>query len=304
MAGVITTGSFAKDLFPLVGQWYGNAYPEYKPEFSQIFEMGTSKGKYVEEVGFVGTGLAAVKAEGAGIAYDSMEQGYITRYTNVTYGLGFIITREAYEDAQWDTGAKQKAAQLKWSQRQTKEYVHAMILNRAFSGSYVYADGVELCATNHPNKSGGTWANELATAADLSVASLEQGCIDVGGFTNDRGGKIGILTQKLVIPWALEFEAERILKSTLESGTAYNDINAVRSLGKFPGGVIINHFLTDTDAWFILTNCPNGLKSFQRRAPEFATENDFDNENARFKYTERYSCGATDPRGIYGSPGA
>jgi len=301
--GVITTGSFAKDLFPLVGKWYGDAYPEYKPEYTQVFEMGTSKGKYVEEVGFVGTGLAPIKAEGMGIAYDSMEQGYITRYTNVTYGLGFIITREAYDDAIWDGQAKNKAAQLKWSQRHTKETVHANIFNRAFSGSYVYGDGVEMCATNHPNKSGGTWANELATAADLSEASLEQACIDIGAFTNDRGGLIGVQAMKLIIPPALEFEAARILKSIQQSGGANNDINAIRVLGKFPGGVVVIHRLTDADAWFIQTDCPNGLKSFTRRAPEFNTENDFDTENARFKYTERYVCGMTDPRGIFGSPG-
>jgi hypothetical protein len=302
--GAITTGSFAKDLYPGVKTWYGAAYDEHKPVYTQIFKQETSTRKYEEEVGFVGTGLAVVKDEEGGISYDTMSQGYIKRYTHVTYGLGFKITREAYEDAIWDKEAKQKARALAFSMRQTPEHVHANILNRAFNSSYTGADAKELCATDHPNISGGTWANELTTAADISELALEQACIDVYAITNDRGLLIALLSQTLIIPPALDFEATRIIKSQLQNDTANNAINAIRASGKFPGGVVVNPYLTDSDAWFIQTNAPDGLKTFTRRAQAFATENDFETEVAKFKATHRYSCGWTDPRGVFGSPGA
>lgn len=305
--GIITTSNFAKDLVPGVKTWFGQKYKEYPIEYLQIFEKVNSIRAFEEEVGVTGFGLAAVKTEGDGIAYDDQEQGYISRYTHVTYGLGFIITREMYEDGIAVTVALRRASALAFSIRQTKEMVGANVLNRAFNSAYTMgpgSDGKELIATDHPNKSGGTWSNELATPADLSEAALEQAVIDVGNFKTDRGLTIAIMPQKLIIPTALEFDAFRILESIGQSGTANNDVNALRASKKFPQGVVVNHYLTDADAWFIGTNCPDGLKYMERRADAFGTENDFDTENAKFKATFRGSFGWSDPRCIYGSPGA
>ena len=305
--GIITTSNFAKDLVPGVKAWFGQKYKEYPIEYLEIFEKGTSMRAFEEEAGVTGFGLAQVKTEGAGVAYDEQEQGFVSRYTHVTYGLGFIITREMYEDGIAVTVALRRANALAFSIRQTKEIIGANVLNRAFTAAYTMganSDGKELCATDHPNKSGGTWRNELAIAADLSEAALEQACIDIAGFTTDRGLKIAIMPQKLIIPTALEFDAMRILESVGQSGTANNDINAIRASKKFPQGIKVNHYLTDSDAWFIATNCPDGLKYMERRADAFGTENDFDTENAKFKATFRGSFGWSDPRGIFGSPGA
>jgi len=305
--GIITTSNFAKDLVPGVKTWFGQKYKEYPIEYLDIFEKGNSTKAFEEEAGVTGFGLAAVKTEGGGIAYDEQEQGFVSRYTHVTYGLGFIITREMYEDGIAVTVALRRANALAFSIRQTKEIIGANILNRAFTSTYTMgtnSDGKELCATDHPNKSGGTWRNELATAADLSEAALEQACIDIAAFTTDRGLKIAIMPQKLIIPTALEFDAMRILESIGQSGSANNDINAIRASKKFPQGIAVNHYLTDSNAWFIKTNCPDGLKYMERRPDAFGTENDFDTENAKFKATFRGSFGWSDPRGIFGSPGA
>ena len=301
---VMQTGHFSKLLWHGINTVYGAAYKEHVPEYTEIFSFNRSDKAYEEDVGTTGFGLAPVKAEGSGISYDSQEQGYTHRYTNVTYGLGFIITRELYEDKQYALPMINRASALAFSMRQTKETVGANVLNRAFSDSYTGPDGVELCSTLHPNISGGTWANELSTGADLSEASLEQACIDIGKFTNDRGLKINVMPMSLIIPVDLEFEAYRILKSILQNDTANNAINAIRALNKFPEGIKVNHYLTDTDAWFIKTNCPNGLKYFERRADDFQNDSDFDTENAKFKATARYAFGWTDERGIFGSPGA
>lgn len=299
----ISTGSFAKALLPGIHKWVGLEYKDYMPEYSQIFEQNTSTKAFEEEVGVTGFGYAVVKTEGNNITYDDMEQGFITRYTHAVVALGFIITREMYEDNQYLQIGLRKTKGLTFSLKQTKETIHANILNRAFNNSYTYGDGKELCADDLPNKSGGTWRNELSTAADLSEASLEQACLDIGEFTNDRGMLIKVLPKLLIIPPELEFDAARILKSVQQSGTANNDINALRTLSKIPG-MAVNHYLTDADAWFIKTDCPDGLKTFQRRALEVNTENDWSTENAMFKATERYSAGCTDKRSIFGSPGA
>jgi hypothetical protein len=305
--GIITTSNFAKDLVPGVKTWFGQKYKEYPIEFLDIFEKGNSTKAFEEEAGVTGFGLAAVKTEGSGVAYDEQEQGFVSRYTHVTYGLGFIITREMYEDGIAVTVALRRASALAFSIRQTKEMIGANVLNRAFNSAYTMganSDGKELCATDHPNKSGGTWRNELSISADLSEAALEQACIDIGAFKTDRGLTIAIMPQKLIIPSALEFEAFRILESIGQSHTQTNAINALRASNKFPEGVKVNHYLTDADAWFIGTNCPDGLKYMERRADAFGTENDFDTENAKFKATFRGSFGWSDARGIFGSPGA
>jgi len=296
----ISTGSFAKALLPGIHKWVGLQYKDYMPEYSEIFEKNTSTKAFEEEVGVTGFGYAVVKTEGNNITYDDMEQGFVDRYTHAVVALGFMITREMYEDNQYVQIGLRKTKGLTFSLKQTKETIGANILNRAFNNAYTYGDGKELCATDHPNMSGGSWRNELTVGADLSEAALEQACIDIGEFTNDRGMLIKVMPKKLLIPPELEFDAARILKSVQQPGTANNDINALKSLSKIPS-MSINHYLTDADAWFILTDAPDGLKYFQRRKLEIGTENDFDTENARYKATERYSFGCTEKRAIFGS---
>jgi hypothetical protein len=300
---VINSGSFAKALWPGVNAWYGKAYDEYQVEYTSLFDKHTSSRAWEEDVGISSFGLAVQKGEGAPISYDSERQGFITRYQHVVYALGFVITREMMEDDQYDVVGQRKAQGLAFSMRQTKEVVGANVYNRAFSGSFTGGDGVAMIATNHPNIAGGTWSNRIATNADLSEASLEQACIDIAGFTNDRGLLIAVRPETLVIPRQLMFEAKRILHTDGRVGTDLNDMNALKTMGLIPK-VVTNHYLTDPDAWFIRTNVKHGLKYFERRADSFDMDNDFDTENAKFKATARYSFGWTDPRGIYGSEGA
>lgn len=300
--GVITTSSFAKALWPGVNAWYGKAYNDYSTEWDKLFEKNTSKKAYEEDVGTSGFGLAKIKAEGGAIEYDSERQGFTTRYNHVVYALGFVVTREMFEDDQYDVVGQRKAKGLARSMRQTKEIIGANIFNRAFNSSYVGGDGKEMVATDHPNVAGGTWSNELATASDLSEAALEQAAIDIYAFTDDRGLLIAAKPQKLVIASANQFEAMRILEAEGRTGTDSNDPNVLKTKGIIPS-VIVNHYFTDPDAWFLLTDVNDGLKYFERRADAFEMDNDFDSENAKFKSTARYSFGWSDARGVYGSPG-
>ena len=301
---VQTTSQWAKSLWPGINKWYGDAYNEYPVEWDKIFDKETSSRAYEEDVGVSGYGLLRVKPEGAAIEYDSARQGFTTRYNHVVYSLGFIITREIFDDDQYDVVGKRRAQALAFSVRQTKEIIGANVLNNAFSGSYTGGDGVALISNAHPNVSGGTWSNRPTTYADLSEASLEQAYIDIANFTDDRGLRIAVIPNKLIVPVTLTFEAERILKTARRVGTANNDINVINQMGMFPGGVHVNHYLTDTDAWFIKTNAKNGLKYFERRGDEFGMDNDWDTENAKFKASFRSSWGWTDPRGAYASQGA
>lgn len=300
---VMTTSSFAKALWPGVNVWYGRAYEQYPEEFPKLFETQKSSKAFEQDVGVSSFGLAVQKAEGAPISYDSERQGFTTTYTHAVYALGFIITREMMEDDQYDVIGKRKAEGLAFSMRQTKEVNGANVYNRAFSGSYLGGDGVALISASHPNIKGGTWSNQIGTASDLSEASLEQACIDIAGFTNDAGLLIAVRPETLVIPRQLIFEAKRILDTDGRVGTDNNDLNAIRTLGSIPK-IVTNHFLTDTDAWFIRTNVQNGMKHMERRADSFDMDNDWDTENAKFKATARYSFGWTDPRGLYASAGA
>lgn len=310
MVGVINTGSFAKALWPGVNTWYGDAYKQYDVEYSDLFDKFTSRKAFEEDVGGSYFGLASVKGEGAPVSYDSARQGFTSRYNHVVYALGFVITREIVEDDQYDVVGKLKAGSLAFSMRQTKEINGANVYNRAFNASFVGGDGATLIAsaggggsTSAPNIAGGTYTNGVATAVDLSEAALEQACIDIAAFTNDRGLKIAVRTEALIIPKELMFEAQRILKSQGRVGTNNNDLNALMVMGMVPK-IIVNHYLTDTDAWFIRTNVQNGLKYFERRADEFGMDEDFDTENAKYKATSRYSFGWSDRRQLYASPGA
>ncbi len=300
---LINTGSFAKALWPGVNKWYGKAYNDYATEYTQIFDVRKSNRNFEEDVGVSSFGLAIQKPEGSPIQYDSERQGFIQRYQHVTFALGFIVTREAMDDDVYDIVGQRKAQGLARSIRQTKEIFAANIYNRAFNGAYTYGDGVSMINAAHVNVKGGTYSNTLATAADLSEAAVEQAWIDIGGFTDDAGLLIAARPRKLIVPRQLEFEAERIFKSDRRVGTPNNDINALKSMGR-GFDVIVNHYLTDPDAWFMLTDVPNGPTFFERRPDEFAMENDFDTENAKFKATSRYSAGISDPRGIFASPGA
>ena len=301
--GVITSTSFAKALWPGVNAWYGKAYNEYATEWDKLgFEKNSSKKAYEEDVGLTSFGLAVQKPEGTAISYDSERQGFTSRYTHVVYGLGFIVTREIFEDDQYDVVGQRKAKGLARSMRMTKETVGANIYNRAFNSSYTGGDGVCMLSASHPNVTGGTWSNILATASDLSEAALEQATIDIENFRDDRGLLIAAKPKKLIVPRQLRFEAHRILKADGRTGTDLNDPNALKDMGLF-GDVTVNHFLTDSDAWFIVTDVNDGLKYFERRGDQFEMDNDFDTENAKFKATARYSFGWTDPRGIYGSQG-
>ena len=310
MSGVITSSSFAKLLWPGLNAVYGKAYNDYPEEWSKLFEKNTSDRAYEEDLGLSSFGLAAVKNEGAPISYDTERQGFTSRYNHVVYALGFIITREIYEDDQYGKVGAQKAKALARSLRQTKEIVGANVYNRAFNTSYVGGDGATLIASaggggssSHPNVAGGSFTNGVATAADLSEAALEQAVIDIAGFRDDRGLLIAAKPRKLVIPYQQQFEAARILGADGRVGTDLNDPNVLKDKGIF-SEVVVNHYLTDPDAWFVLTDVQDGLKYFERRADQFEMDNDFDTENAKFKASSRYSFGWTDPRGIYGSPGA
>lgn len=301
---IITSGNFSKALWPGINEWYGTAYDEFKPEWPDAFDKFTSRRAYEEDVGVSGFGLAPVKTEGGSVTYDVAMQGFITRYTNVTYGLGFIITREMVEDDQYDVIAEKKSKGLALSMRQTKENVGALVYNRAFNSAYTGGDGVSMINDAHPNVAGGTFSNQLSVATSLSEAAIEQAIIDIAGFTNDRGLRMSFMAECLLIPKELMFEAERILKSQYRVGTPNNDISALVEMGKIPGGYKVNHYFTSATAWFLRTNCPDGMKYFERRPDEFAEDNDFDTDNAKYKATGRYSFGWTDPRGIFGTAGA
>ena len=300
---VITTGNHPKALWPGVNKFWGTSYEKHPLECMEIFDVKSSSKAYEEDVETLSFGLAPAKAQGAGVSYDSHSQGPTTRYTHVVYGLGYIVTKEEIDDNLYEKVSRDRAASLAFSMRTTKETVSANVLNRAFNSSYTGGDEVELISTAHVTENG-TQSNHLTVAADLSEASLEDLIIQINQMKNSTGLAIAARAQKMIIPATLEFEAQRILGSALQSGTANNDTNALRSMGIMPQGFSVNHYLTDTDAWFIKTDVENGLTMFDRTKLAFTRDNDFDTENAKAKCIERYSVGWTDWRSIFASPGA
>ena len=299
----ITRGQLVKELEPGLNALFGLEYKNYENEHAEIFDTETSDRAFEEEVMLSGFGSAAVKAEGQGVTFDSANETFTARYTNETIALAFSITEEAIEDNLYDRLASRYTKALARSMANTKQTKAANVLNNAFSSSFAGGDGKELCATDHPIVAG-TFKNELSTAADLNETSLEQSLIDIAAFTDERGLKIAARGVKMIIPSALQFTAERLMKSAGRTGTADNDINAVVSKGMIPQGYTVNHYLTDTDAFFIKTDVPNGLKHFVRSPMKTAMEGDFTTGNVRYKARERYSFGFSDWRGIFGSPGA
>ena len=301
---VITTGNHPKALWPGVKAWWGMKYTEHDKEYPYLATEVDSTKAYEEDVQTTGFGLVPQKNQGDAIAYDTHQQGYVSRYTNVSYGMGYIVTMEEREDNQYEAVSRARTEGLAFSTNQTIETVMANVYNRAFNSSYTGGDGLEMISTAHTNTTGGTWSNELTTAADLSEAALEDLCIQIMQAENDRGLAIALRPNTLLVPPNEWFNANRILKSTLQSDSANNAINALRATNALPGGIRVNHYFTDTDAWFIRTMCPNGVKLQWRKKPVFDMDNDFDTENAKAKVIFRFVPGWTDPRDVFGSSGA
>jgi len=299
----ISRAQLVKELEPGLNALFGLEYKNYANEHSQVFDTENSDRAFEEEVMLSGFANAGVKPEGSAVNYDAAQETFTARYTHETLALAFSITEEAIEDNLYDRLASRYTKALARSMANAKQVKAANVLNRAFNSSYTGGDGLELCSTAHVIVSG-TEQNELSTAADLNETSLEQAMIDIAALTDERGLKIAAQGRKMVVPSALQFTAERLLKSIGRTGTADNDISAVVSMNVIPQGYVVNHYLTDTDAWFIKTDVPNGLKHFVRAPIKTAMEGDFETGNVRYKARERYSFGWSDWRGIFGSPGA
>jgi len=300
---VISRMQLVKELEPGLNALFGLEYDRYENQHTEIFDEESSDRAFEEEVMLGGFANAAVKPEGQGIVYEDAQETFTARYTHETVALAFSLTEEAVEDNLYDKISTRYTKALARSMANTKQIKAANILNNAFNASFAGGDGKELCATDHPTLSGDQ-KNELSTAADLNETSLEQMLIDIADMKDERGLKIALQGVKMIIPVQLQFVAERLMKSAGRVGTADNDINALRNMGMVPQGYVVNNFLTDTDAFFIKTDSPNGLKHFVRAPIRTAMEGDFDTGNVRYKARERYSFGFSDWRGIFASPGA
>jgi hypothetical protein len=296
----ISRAQLVKELEPGLNALFGLEYKQYANEHAEIFDTETSDRAFEEEVMLSGFANAAVKPEGQGVTFDDAQETFTARYTNETIALAFAITEEAIEDNLYDRLASRYTKALARSMANTKQVKAAAVLNNAFDSNFAGGDGVELCSAVHPTLAG-TFANELATPAELNETSLEQSLIDIAAFTDERGLKIAAQGVKLVIPSALQFTAERLMKSAGRVGTADNDINAIASMGMVPQGYVVNHYLTSAKKFFIKTDVPNGLKHFVRSPIKTSMEGDFDTGNVRYKARERYVFGFSDPRGVFGS---
>lgn len=300
---VISTGNHPKALWPGVYAWFGQKYGEHDREYTSLFDIKTSDQSHEELAETTSFGLVPVKNEGASTTYDTHSQGVTSRYVNVAYSLGYIVTREELADNKYLSSSMDRSGALAFGLRQTEENVGAQIYNRAFNSSFTGADGVQLIASTHPAAAGGNQSNVLATAADFNELALEDMLIQIGQAKNNRGLRVKLLPQTLAGPLNLMFEFERVLTSVGQNDTANNAPNAVKQMGMVPKRQI-SHYFTDTDAWFIRTDAPNGLIWFNREGADFKQDSDFDTDNAKAKVYRRFSVGWTDWRGIYGTPGA
>jgi hypothetical protein len=300
----ISRAQLLKELLPGLNALFGLEYAKYGEQHKEIYETETSERSFEEEVKLSGFSAAPVKNEGAAIAYDNAQEAFTARYTHETIALGFSITEEAIEDNLYDSLSSRYTKALARGMAYTKQVKAAAILNTGFSGGPTYGDGVTLFSTAHPLVSGGVNSNRPATAADLNETSLENAAIQIAAWTDERGLLIAAKPKKLIVPPSLQFVATRLLETELRVGTADNDINAIKNNGSIPGGYTVNNFLTDTNAWFLLTDVPNGLKHFVRSPLANSMDGDFDTGNVRYKARERYSFGVSDPLGAFGSPGA
>ena len=300
----ISRAQLLKELLPGLNALFGLEYARYGEEHKEIYETETSERSFEEETKLSGFAAAPVKNEGSAIAYDNAQEAFTARYTHETIAMGFSITEEAVEDNLYDSLSSRYTKALARGMAYTKQVKAAFVLNNAFTGGPTYGDGVVLCSTAHPLVSGGTNSNTPATASDLNETSLENAVIQIAAWTDERSLLIAAKPKKLVIPPALQFVATRLLETELRVSTADNDINALKNNGSIPDGYCVNHYLTDTNAWFLLTDVPNGLKHFIRTPMSTGMDGDFDTGNVRYKARERYSFGVSDPLGIFGSPGA
>ena len=300
----INRAQLVKELVPGLHALFGLEYERYNNEHEDIFDTETSERAFEEEVMLSGFGEAPTKGEGAAVVYDTAQESWTSRFTHETVALAFALTEEAIEDNLYDTLSSRYTRALARSMQTTKQVKAANVLNNAFSSSYVGGDGKELCATDHPTVANVDLKNELSTAADLNETSLEQALIDIADFKDERNLKVNAQAKKLIIPPALQFVADRLMDTPGRVGTSDNDINAIRNMGMISDGYVVNHYLTDTDAFFIKTDVPNGLKHFVRTPVSTSMEGDFETGNVRYKARERYSFGWSDWRGIFGSPGA
>ena len=300
----INRAQLVKELTPGLHALFGLEYDRYNNEHEDIFDTESSERAFEAEVMLTGFGEASVKGEGAGVVYDTAQEAWTARYSHETVALAFALTEEAIEDNLYDTLSSRYTRALARSMQTTKQVKAANVLNNAFNSSFVGGDGKELCATDHPTVANIDMKNELSTAADLNETSLEQALIDIAAFQDERGLKINAQATKLIIPPALQFTADRLMESPGRVATSDNDINAIRNMGMVSGGYAVNHYLTDTDAFFLKTDVPNGLKHFVRTPVSTSMEGDFETGNVRYKARERYSFGFSDWRGIFGSPGA
>jgi len=300
----ISRAQLAKELEPGLNALFGLEYDRYENQHAEIFTTETSDRAFEEEVMLSGFGTAPTKSEGSAVAFDDANEAYTARYNHETIALAFSITEEAVEDNLYDRLGSRYTRALARSMAHTKQVKAAAVLNSAFDSTVKGGDGVELCSTAHPLTNGSTFANEPTTPADLNETSLEDALINISGFVDERGLRVALRGVKLVIPRQLQFVAERIMASNLRSGTADNDINAMRSMGMLPEGYVVNDFLTDTDAFFVLSDTPRGFIHFERTPLSTQMEGDFDTGNMRYKARERYSFGFSDPRCVFGTPGA
>jgi len=299
----ISRAQLLKELLPGLNALFGLEYKKYGEEHKEIFEIETSERSFEEETKLSGFSAAPVKSEGSAIAYDNAQEAWTARYQHETIALGFSITEEAVEDNLYDSLSARYTRGLARAMAYTKQVKAATILNTAFTGGPTYGDGVVLCSASHPLVSGGTNSN-TGGAADLNETSLEAAVIQIAGWTDERGLLIAAKPKKLVLPPALMFVATRLLETEQRVSTNNNDINALKNNGSIPGGYCVNHFLTDTNAWFLTTDVPNGLKHFVRSPLNNSMDGDFDTGNVRYKSRERYSFGASDPLGIFGASGS
>ena len=300
----ISRAQLLKELLPGLNALFGLEYARYGEEHKEIYETETSERSFEEETKLSGFSAAPVKNEGSAMAYDNAQEAWTARYVHETIALGFSLTEEAIEDNLYDSLANRYTKALARAMAYTKQTKAAAVLNNGFSSTYTGGDGVALFSTAHPLVSGGTNSNTPAVAADLSETSLEAAVIQIAAWTDERGLLIAASPKKLIIPSALQFVATRILETELRVDTADNTINALKNNGSIPEGYAINHFLTDTDAWFLTTDVPNGMKHFVRAPLTQGMDGDFDTGNVRYKSRERYSFGWSDPLGMFGSPGA
>jgi len=300
----ISRAQLAKELEPGLNALFGLEYQRYEQEHAEIYDTENSERAFEEEVMLSGFGSAPVKSEGAAVAFDDANEAFTARYNHETIALAFSITEEAIEDNLYDRLSSRYTKALARSMANTKQVKAAAVLNNAFDTTVTGGDGVSLCNASHPLTNGSTFRNQPSTAADLNETSLENALIDISGFVDERGLRVSVRGTKLIIPSNLQFIADRILESTLRPGTADNDINAVRNMGMLPEGYVVNHYLLDTDAFFIKTDAPRGFLHFERMPMSTKMEGDFDTGNMRFKARERYSFGFSDPRCVYGSQGA